>query len=353
MVSTRSQRVIRRSPRTASRSNAPQQEASGKKRTSTPAAKNQHPNTPAIKKRRTGLTNQANASNAPTPKVTKKILNPTCPKKASQKAASVAPPSSPSKTKSPPVDKDIGLFFSTSLASNFTVVKDADDEWYDVVLNQCNITGSNNNNKYYRLQLLKSSTNEQFYVWMKWGRVGEVPKASAKDLKGPFSKVEAAHSAFAKKFKDKTGNSWGPHSSFVPKQKKYTRIQIDHDANVNEDDLKMAKAEKKDVKYLPCSLDPKTKELIEMLFSKDMRDDALSSYNLDLKRLPLGVPSQQQIQTGVAILNEIEDKLNGGDVPDSFNELSSRFYTAIPHSFGRSRPPTINSKESLQQRYDM
>jgi poly [ADP-ribose] polymerase len=84
-----------------------------------------------------------------------------------------------------------------------------------------------------------------------------------------------------------------------------------------------------------------------------MRDDALTSFNLDLKRLPLGVPSEQQIQIGVSILNEIEDKLNGGDVLDSYNELSSRFYTAIPHSFGRCRPRTIDSEERLQQRYDM
>jgi hypothetical protein len=31
------------------------------------------------------------------------------------------------------------------------------------------------------------------------------------------------------------------------------------------------------------------------MFSKDMRDDALTSFNLDLKRLPLGVPAEQQI----------------------------------------------------------
>mmetsp|Transcript_7668 Transcript_7668/g.8851 ORF Transcript_7668/g.8851 Transcript_7668/m.8851 type:complete len:355 (+) Transcript_7668:1-1065(+) len=108
-----------------------------------------------------------------------------------------------------------------------------------------------------------------------------------------------------------------------------------------------------DVEYLPSKLDNKTKELMEVLFSKDMRNEVLATFDLDLKRLPLGVPSEQQIQIGISILNEIEDKLGGGDISESYHELSSRFYTAIPHSFGRRVPPVIDSQTSLQQRYDM
>ena len=106
--------------------------------------------------------------------------------------------------------------------------------------------------------------------------------------------------------------------------------------------------------YMPSKLDDKTQDLISVLFSKDMRDEALSSFNLDLKRLPLGVPSKQQIQYGVSILSKIEDKIKGTTVvSDSFASLSSQFYTAIPHSFGRSRPPVISSQLELQGRYDM
>lgn len=250
-------------------------------------------------------------------------------------------------TVSPPVDTDI------SGSNQYTVVKDeVHDQWYDVVLNQCNITGNSNNNKYYRIQLLEK--NGYFYVWFKWGRVGEARNQN--DLKGSFGSVDDALKVFEKKYKDKTGNKWGPFADFAPKAKKYTRIQIDNEVQVT-DDFKNSNAtggvKAEDIEYLPSKLDPKTKELIEVLFSEDMRNEALTAFDLDLAKLPLGVPSQQQIQAGASILNEIEDKLNGGAVSASYPELSSRFYTAIPHSFGRRRPPAINSQTSLQWRYDM
>jgi poly [ADP-ribose] polymerase len=33
--------------------------------------------------------------------------------------------------------------------------------------------------------------------------------------------------------------------------------------------------------------------------------------------------------------------------------LSSRFYTLIPHSFGRQRPPTISNEETVRKKMDM
>ena len=66
------------------------------------------------------------------------------------------------------------------------------------------------------------------------------------------------------------------------------------------------------------------------------------------------MPSKSQIESGIAILSEIEDKLNGSNSTfATFESLSSRFYTAIPHSFGRKRPPVIQDKDALQSRFDM
>eukprot|EP00978_Attheya_sp_CCMP212_P033483 scaffold135193_cov47-Attheya_sp.AAC.1 len=258
------------------------------------------------------------------------------------------PPAS-SKSGSHPVDPDIDRFYSATPSSRFTVTQNEDDEWYDVVLNQCNITGGSNNNKYYRIQMLKMNSSTQHYVWFKWGRVGE--PSVGRSLQGPFPSEDAALPCFAKKYRDKTGNKWGS-TNFVHKKGKYTPIQIDNDVEVK-DEFRTVPVKTEEIEYLPSELDDKTRELMEVLFSQDMRDQALASFNLDLKRLPLGVPSQQQIQIGVSVLNEIEDKLNGGTVSEGFAELSSRFYTAIPHSFGRSRPPVIDTSTSLQTRYDM
>ena len=37
----------------------------------------------------------------------------------------------------------------------------------------------------------------------------------------------------------------------------------------------------------------------------------------------------------------------------SLSELTSEFYTEIPHYFGMRRPPTISSREMLQQKFDL
>ncbi len=34
-------------------------------------------------------------------------------------------------------------------------------------------------------------------------------------------------------------------------------------------------------------------------------------------------------------------------------ELTSKFYTIVPHSFGRTTPPVIDNKEMLQKKFDM
>jgi poly [ADP-ribose] polymerase 2/3/4 len=266
-------------------------------------------------------------------------------------AAAAAPPAAKS---SRPVDVDISVVGRK--ASDFEVAQSPDESgavvWHDVVLNQCDITGSSNNNKYYRLQALQCTATGKYYTWTRWGRVGEPSRKSTSALFGPFPDLDGALSPFAKKYKDKTGNVWGDAAGFKPRRGKYEPIEIDNDVSVPDGDAGAAPAAA-DVQYLPSPLYRETKELVEAMFSKDVRNSALATFNLDLRRLPLGVPSQQQIQHGVAVLNKIKDKLAGGRVAETFPELSSAFYTAIPHSFGRSRPPPIDTADVLQSRYDM
>jgi len=129
-------------------------------------------------------------------------------------------------------------------------------------------------------------------------------------------------------------------------------LDIDHDAEVS-DEFKQNVSKKEDVEYLPSELDPKTRDLVEVLFSKEMRDEILTTkFDLDPTRLPLGVPSEQQINIGIDILSRIEDKLNGGH-EESYDQLSSLFYTNFPFSTGRRRPPVINNQALLQERFDM
>ena len=68
--------------------------------------------------------------------------------------------------------------------------------------------------------------------------------------------------------------------------------------------------------------------------------------------MPLGKLSKAQIAKGFEVLEEIEQCLKTNS-RGRLNELSSRFYTLIPHDFGRNVPPVIGDAETLRKKMDM
>lgn len=70
--------------------------------------------------------------------------------------------------------------------------------------------------------------------------------------------------------------------------------------------------------------------------------------------MPLGKLSKQQIAQGFEALEELEAALGEQLCRMSrLEELSSRFYTIVPHNFGRARPPPIDSPKLLRAKKDM
>ncbi|CAN0456663.1 unnamed protein product, partial [Discosporangium mesarthrocarpum] len=47
-------------------------------------------------------------------------------------------------------------------------------------------------------------------------------------------------------------------------------------------------------RVIPCTLDPPTKELVELVFSEDMFKSAMTKMNVDVKKMPLGRRSKTQ-----------------------------------------------------------
>ncbi|XP_029991389.1 protein mono-ADP-ribosyltransferase PARP3-like [Sphaeramia orbicularis] len=219
-------------------------------------------------------------------------------------------------------------------------------EDYDCMLNQTNI--GHNNNKFYVIQVLKDGN--QFYAWNRWGRVGEVGQSKL----SPFPNPESAIKDFEKKFKDKTKNNWSDRLNFVSHPGKYTLIEVDgeQDAEVKVDTVD-GKTVKVGKNILPCTLDNATKSLIELIFSNDMFNEAMECMNLDIKKMPLGKLSKMQIAKGFEVLEEIESAMNQRGGKSRLEELSSKFFTTIPHNFGRNRPPTIDNKEIVEQKKEM
>lgn len=104
--------------------------------------------------------------------------------------------------------------------------------------------------------------------------------------------------------------------------------------------------------YAASKLDRATQSLIRLIFDTDMFKEALKTYDIDVKKMPLGKLSKSQIAKGFEILEELEAVMESKK-KGSYDEISSRFYTIIPHDFGRARPRPINTREALQQKYDM
>uniref|UniRef100_A0A8C8F980 Poly [ADP-ribose] polymerase n=1 Tax=Oncorhynchus tshawytscha TaxID=74940 RepID=A0A8C8F980_ONCTS len=227
-------------------------------------------------------------------------------------------------------------------------------EDYDCMLNQTNI--ENNSNKFYVIQVL--NTGACYYCWTKWGRVGEIGQSK---LSVPYASPDKAIKDFEKKFTDKTKNSWKERDNFVSRPGKYTLIKVDGGQDAEHALvwlLQVDNVEGKIVKgtqnILPCTLNNPTQKLIHLIFSNDMFKKAMECMDLDIKKIPLGKLSKLQITKGFKVLEEIEGAMNASQTSRAkLEELSSKFFTIIPHIFGRKRPPVIDSSEIIEKKKEM
>lgn len=206
-------------------------------------------------------------------------------------------------------------------------------------LNQTNIAA--NNNKFYRLQLFQDGG--KYYVGTHWGRVGEAGQTKVAVQKDRAT----AEMEFGRIFESKTGNNWRDRDAFVNRPGKYDLIQIDPNAPPS------AEPASKSAPLAASELDDLTRDLIEMVFDRDMFKTAMKNLDVDVAKLPLGKLRQSQIDAGHAVLEQIEAVTTGSEDRNELVQLSSRFFTIIPHSFGRQRPPVIDTRDSLQKLYDL
>lgn len=166
-------------------------------------------------------------------------------------------------------------------------------EDFAVKLNQTNVKG--NNNKYYIIQVLQG--HGQYHSWNRWGRVGESGATKFES----FSNPEQAIKAFQSKFREKTGNAWETaFTDFKPRSGKYIIVETEDAAGGS---------------------------------------------------APMGKLTAAQIAKGQAVLDKIEAALKkkGADLDD----LSSQYFSLIPHDFGRKRPTSIKTAELLEQQQEL
>ncbi|KAF9921260.1 Poly [ADP-ribose] polymerase 2 [Linnemannia zychae] len=254
---------------------------------------------------------------------------------------------SKNKIKQPPVDDACGLKFSHKVYVD-------DEVAWDARLNQTNI--GQNNNKFYRIQLLSSNAGS-YAVFCHWGRVGAHGQTSIDN--NLF--LEVAKSIFEKKYKDKTKNNWADRDNFVKVPGKYHLLPPDDgDSDDEEEEASSsgnATKEKKVETPVPESkLHPKVQDLVSMIFSTKMMDQQMSNMDYDAKKMPLGKLAKSTILNGYEVLKKIAEIIDVPRTPGiqhQLSDLSSDFYTVIPHSFGMRVPPIINTPQMLKTKLEM
>ncbi|KAF9090498.1 Poly [ADP-ribose] polymerase 2 [Mortierella sp. GBA35] len=255
--------------------------------------------------------------------------------------------SSTTKIRQPPVDPHCPL------RNSHKVYVDDEVAW-DARLNQTNI--GHNNNKFYRIQLLVSSGGS-YTVFCHWGRVG----ANGQSSTDPCGSLDGAKFVFEKKYSSKTSNNWRDRDNFVKKAGKYHLLPPDDgDSDDEEDDeteaKKAAKKEKEEQPVPESKLHPKVQDIVSMIFNTQMMNQQMIELDYDAKKMPLGKLAKATILSGYEVLKkiaEIIDKPRTHAVQQELSDLSSDFYTVIPHSFGMRVPPIINSAPMLKTKLEM
>ncbi|KAI1320701.1 Poly [ADP-ribose] polymerase 2 [Mortierella claussenii] len=261
----------------------------------------------------------------------------------------VAKSSGSAKIRQPPVDR------ACALSATYSVYVDSEVAW-NARLNQTNI--GHNNNKFYLIQLLQSKSG-QYAVFSHWGRVGAHGQSSIE----MYSDVDVAKRGFDKKFRDKTKNAWAARDSFVKYSGKYHLLPPDDgDSDDEDEDADGAKVkkvkkeeEKEEEKPIPESkLDPKVQDLMSLIFNTQMMNRQMKELDYDADKMPLGKLAKATILHGYEVLKQISAVLDKATPNyNLLSELSSEFYTVIPHNFGRNVPPVIKDAQTLKKKLEM
>ncbi|KAF9485628.1 PARP-domain-containing protein [Pholiota conissans] len=252
-----------------------------------------------------------------------------------------------------PVDPNSGYVITHQVYS------DGGEVW-DAMLNQTDISGNSNKNKFYVIQLLHPiGSNSNCILFTRWGRVGDHGQTQTK---GPFPS-SAAINEFKKQFKSKTATAWEDRRGMTAKKGKYMWLERDYDDAEEETDKHETRGEGIRSAPTPDSkLAAEIQELCRLIFSTSIIDAHLSSMNYDARKLPLGKLAKSTILNGFAALKTLAEVIQDptgdrakeyGGARRACEDLSSSYYSIIPHDFGRQRPVVIDNAEFLKRELEL
>jgi poly [ADP-ribose] polymerase len=199
-----------------------------------------------------------------------------------------------------------------------------------------------NANKFYIMQIIDGGKGT-YSLFIRYGRIGEPGRISYSEN----SDVEALVTKFKTQFKSKTKNVWDKRDNFTRVPGKYHLCEIA--VNSSPPPNKSGEEEKTKVQ---CQLEDRVKLFIELISDLRMMSRTLKNLNVDLKKMPLGKISDDQLDRAFDILQEIKSQISSKNNKVDL-DLVSEFYTLIPYSCGRRTPPIIDNDELINKFTEM
>ena len=262
--------------------------------------------------------------------------------------------------KSKTTEKSVIFSGKAIIDSSLSTLKSAEvysegEDVYDVMLNQTDL--NNNNNKFYIVQLIQSlsAAKKQFSVFTRWGRVGLKGQCSTE---GFGADLQRAKNKFEQKFYDKTYNNWEEREDFVKVPGKYDILAIDYGEDEKEElskeELKKCRDSDEEMdQEVMSKLHKSLQSLIEFVSDVRAFESIMKEMKYDTKKAPLGKLNKDQIKAGYSALKEIDELIAAGKLGKELTEACNTFYTRIPHSFGMTRPPKIDTKKVVKQKISL
>ncbi|CAF5030062.1 unnamed protein product, partial [Rotaria sp. Silwood1] len=114
--------------------------------------------------------------------------------------------------------------------------------------------------------------------------------------------------AFHKVFFDKTGNQWTHREKFKKFPNKYYPLEIDYGQHGDNEQMQKAlnDPDAKISSHLPQSV----QDLICLIFNVEKMEEALLSFDIDLRKMPLGKLSRNQLKMAYGILRIFFQQIN-------------------------------------------
>ena len=182
--------------------------------------------------------------------------------------------------------------------------------------------------------MLKHKTDAtKFYVFYRWGRVG---LGGEWLLRGVFTEEKAIEAYRAKQKEKGCGG-------------KYTTLEMSY---LKDDPEILAKAL---AKTSNSKLPPSVARLIQLIFDFKMINNQMIEAGYDPKKLPLGKLSLNTINKAFDVLNKLSTAISNNEGEETLQQLSSEFYTLIPHDIGwqNMKTMTIRSAFTIREKLEL